>query len=319
MIGDSEEADGGAARWAARSSSSPRCPPPNDRTHFSGLCASTTSFDVLRRRPHRPRTLYGWPYTCSTPRPVPSGVRSRPRADRRRSTCAAPPCRARRTSGTCASGAELRRPAPLAGATAATTSRSSATSPTSTTRSSPRRPRPAGRGGRGRPRTSARSTTAYDALGCLPPTVEPRATGHVTEMIELMQRLIDGGPRLRGRAATSTSTCAPSPATARCPASGSTRCSRARPDGARQARPARLRAVEGRQAGRAVVADAVGTRAGRAGTSSARRWPTKYLGPEFDIHGGGLDLVFPHHENELAQSQRGRRRVRPVLDAQRAG
>jgi cysteinyl-tRNA synthetase len=29
---------------------------------------------------------------------------------------------------------------------------------------------------------------------------------------------------------------------------------------------------------------------------------TKYLGPTFDIHGGGLDLVFPHHENELAQS-----------------
>src|SRR5699024_8484223 len=30
---------------------------------------------------------------------------------------------------------------------------------------------------------------------------------------------------------------------------------------------------------------------------------TKYLGPSFDIHGGGLDLVFPHHENELAQSR----------------
>ena len=30
---------------------------------------------------------------------------------------------------------------------------------------------------------------------------------------------------------------------------------------------------------------------------------TKYLGPEFDIHGGGIDLVFPHHENERAQSQ----------------
>lgn len=30
---------------------------------------------------------------------------------------------------------------------------------------------------------------------------------------------------------------------------------------------------------------------------------TKYLGTEFDIHGGGLDLRFPHHENEMAQSQ----------------
>ena len=34
-------------------------------------------------------------------------------------------------------------------------------------------------------------TRAYDALGCLPPDVEPRATGHVPEMIVLMQRLID--------------------------------------------------------------------------------------------------------------------------------
>ena len=40
-----------------------------------------------------------------------------------------------------------------------------------------------------------------------------------------------------------------------------------------------------------------------AGTSSARRWRTKYLGPTFDIHGGGIDLVFPHHENEQAQSR----------------
>ena len=42
--------------------------------------------------------------------------------------------------------------------------------------------------------------------------------------------------------------------------------------------------------------------AGPAGTSSARRWRARYLGDEFDIHGGGLDLRFPHHENELAQS-----------------
>mmetsp|Transcript_18262 Transcript_18262/g.73273 ORF Transcript_18262/g.73273 Transcript_18262/m.73273 type:complete len:80 (+) Transcript_18262:1013-1252(+) len=29
----------------------------------------------------------------------------------------------------------------------------------------------------------------------------------------------------------------------------------------------------------------------------------KYLGPQIDIHGGGIDLVFPHHENEIAQSE----------------
>ena len=43
----------------------------------------------------------------------------------------------------------------------------------------------------------------------------------------------------------------------------------------------------------------------------------KHLGPAFEIHGGGLDLVFPHHENELAQSRGARPRVRPDLDAQR--
>ena len=41
------------------------------------------------------------------------------------------------------------------------------------------------------------------------------------------------------------------------------------------------------------------------------------LGPAFEIHGGGLDLVFPHHENEVAQSARARQRVRAHLDAQR--
>ena len=44
----------------------------------------------------------------------------------------------------------------------------------------------------------------------------------------------------------------------------------------------------------------------------------KYLGSEFDIHGGGLDLVFPHHENELI-SRACRRPVRGVLAAQRLG
>ena len=48
---------------------------------------------------------------------------------------------------------------------------------------------------------------------------------------------------------------------------------------------------------------AVGPGAARAGTSSARRWPRSCSGPSFEIHGGGLDLVFPHHENELAQSR----------------
>ena len=46
-----------------------------------------------------------------------------------------------------------------------------------------------------------------------------------------------------------------------------------------------------------------GGAAAPAGTSSARRWPRSTSGPVFEIHGGGLDLVFPHHENEIAQSR----------------
>ena len=48
---------------------------------------------------------------------------------------------------------------------------------------------------------------------------------------------------------------------------------------------------------------APGARAGRAGTSSAAPCLLKYLGEQIDIHGGGQDLIFPHHENEIAQSE----------------
>ena len=44
-------------------------------------------------------------------------------------------------------------------------------------------------------------------------------------------------------------------------------------------------------------------RGDRAGTSSARRCPSARPGAAFDIHGGGADLIFPHHENEIAQSE----------------
>ena len=50
-----------------------------------------------------------------------------------------------------------------------------------------------------------------------------------------------------------------------------------------------------------------GGRDARAGTSSARRWRSASWGGEFDVHGGGRDLIFPHHENEIAQSRAGGR------------
>ena len=45
----------------------------------------------------------------------------------------------------------------------------------------------------------------------------------------------------------------------------------------------------------------------------------KYLGETFDLHCGGIDLIFPHHENEIAQSQCAHREaVRAPLDARRS-
>ena len=145
-------------------------------------------------------------------------------------------------------------------------------------------------------------TRAYDALGCLPPDVEPRATGHVPEMIVLMRRLIDGGHayaaggdvyfdvlsygQLRRAVRPAARPHARRPRTSRTGPSATratSRCGRA-PSPA--SRPGRRR----------------GARAARAGTWSARRCRPSTSAPTFDIHGGGLDLVFPHHENELAQS-----------------
>ena len=80
---------------------------------------------------------------------------------------------------------------------------------------------------------------------------------------------------------------------------------RARRGRALQARPDGLRAVEAVEAGRAGAGRRPsGSDAGRPGwhiECSAMSW--KHLGETFDIHGGGIDLVFPHHENEIAQSR----------------
>jgi cysteinyl-tRNA synthetase len=148
---------------------------------------------------------------------------------------------------------------------------------------------------------------AYDVLGCLPPTHEPRATGHVSEMVELMRVLIDAGHAY--------------------PA----------PDGSGDVyfdvrswpRYGELSGQRLDEMEPAADADPRGKRDPRdfalwkgrkPDEPESASWPTpwgpgrpgwhlecsamagKYLGDAFDIHGGGLDLRFPHHENELAQS-----------------
>ena len=145
-------------------------------------------------------------------------------------------------------------------------------------------------------------TWAYDTLGCLRPTYEPRATGHVTEMIDLMQRLID-----KGNAYTADGDVYFDVRSF--PAYGA--LSRQKLDAMHPAGD-----TEGEDRKRD-PRDFALWKSAKPGEPS---WPTpwgpgrpgwhlecsamatKYLGPQFDIHGGGLDLVFPHHENEIAQS-----------------
>jgi cysteinyl-tRNA synthetase len=149
---------------------------------------------------------------------------------------------------------------------------------------------------------------AYRALGVLPPAYEPRATGHIPEMHALIQRLIELGhayPAEDGSGdvyfdvksyADYGALSGQRPEAMQASEDGSDRAKRDPRDfalwkGAKPDEPAD--AYWPSPWGR-----------GRPGwhiecSAMCRR----YLGAEFDIHGGGLDLTFPHHENELAQSR----------------
>src|SRR5690349_15556359 len=146
-------------------------------------------------------------------------------------------------------------------------------------------------------------TWAYEALGCRPPDVEPRATGHIPEMIVLIRRLIEGSHAYAGGGDVYFDVRS-------FPAYGA--LSGQRPD---QMRPADDASEGG--AKRDPLDFTLWKSAKPGEPSWETPWgpgrpgwhlecsamATKYLGATFDIHGGGLDLVFPHHENELAQSR----------------
>jgi cysteinyl-tRNA synthetase len=146
-------------------------------------------------------------------------------------------------------------------------------------------------------------TDAYAALNVLPPTYEPRATGHVTQMIELMQTLIEKGA-------------------AYAPGNGDVYLEVRKLSSyltlSRQNLDDLLPAADADETYKKDPRDFALWKAAKPGDPS---WPTpwgpgrpgwhlecsamahSYLGEAFDIHGGGLDLIFPHHENEIAQSE----------------
>ncbi|HST66312.1 MAG TPA: cysteine--tRNA ligase [Mycobacteriales bacterium] len=142
-------------------------------------------------------------------------------------------------------------------------------------------------------------TAAYDALGVAPPTIEPRATGHVPEMIVLMRRLIDAGHAYAagGDVYFAVRTW---PDYGRLSGQQVAAMQQGEPTGAKRD-PVDFALWKGVKPGEPAWETPWGP--GRPGWHlECSAMSTKYLGPTFDVHGGGLDLVFPHHENELAQS-----------------
>ena len=145
-------------------------------------------------------------------------------------------------------------------------------------------------------------TDAYNALNVLPPTYEPRATGHITQMIELMQKLIENG-------------------SAYAPGNGDVYLEVRKLKEYLTLSNQKLDDLQSSEDTDSTYKkdprDFALWKAAKQGDPS---WPTPwgagrpgwhlecsamahaYLGEAFDIHGGGLDLIFPHHENEIAQS-----------------
>jgi cysteinyl-tRNA synthetase len=143
---------------------------------------------------------------------------------------------------------------------------------------------------------------AYDALGCLPPSVEPRATGHVPEMIVLMQRLIDGGHAYAsGGDVYFDVHSLPNYGALSGQRLDHMRAAADTEDGGAKRDPRDFALWKGAKPGEPTWPTPWGP--GRPGWHlECSAMSTKYLGATFDIHGGGLDLLFPHHENEQAQS-----------------
>nr|CAD6419756.1 cysteine--tRNA ligase [Rhizobium sp. Q54] len=152
-------------------------------------------------------------------------------------------------------------------------------------------------------KTEAQFHDDVKALGCLKPNVEPRATDNIAQMIEIIERLIAKGHAYvaEGEVLFDTKSM--------------------RDYGQLSKRP-----LDEQQAGARIAVDAHKKNPGdfvlwKLSSPNEPGWESpwgrgrpgwhiecsamsgRYLGEVFDIHGGGLDLIFPHHENEIAQSR----------------
>lgn len=181
-------------------------------------------------------------------------------------------------------------------------------------------------------------TEAYNTLGVLPPTVEPRATGHITDMVELIERLIklghayvikDDSGKPTGNVyfdvpswqyygelthqkqndLQNTSDDASQIADAKGPSVDNSAEDKYNPVDAADASEdkhdprdfALWKAPCDFDQDDAKWSTPFGI--GRPGWHiECSAMSHRYLGDDFDIHGGGLDLRFPHHENEMAQT-----------------
>jgi cysteinyl-tRNA synthetase len=144
---------------------------------------------------------------------------------------------------------------------------------------------------------------AYDALGCLPPDVEPRATGHVPQMITLIRRLAERGHAYAAGGDVYFDVRS-YPGYGELSGQRLEHMRAAADSGAATAKrdPRDFVLWKGAKPGEPSWETPWGP--GRPGWHlECSAMATAYLGETFDIHGGGLDLVFPHHENEIAQSR----------------
>lgn len=179
-------------------------------------------------------------------------------------------------------------------------------------------------------------TEAYNTLGVLPPTVEPRATGHMSDMIDLIQRILDNGHgyvvtdadgkptgnvyfdvaswphygELTHQKQTSEVDEAAAVADRMGPSMDATGADKYNPVDPADASPdkhdprdfALWKAPKDTDPEDARWSTPFGV--GRPGWHiECSAMSHRYLGDGFDIHGGGLDLRFPHHENEMAQTR----------------